>query len=85
MGAYFPKDGMHSITKSLVKLAEQNGVVFHCSSPVSKILVDSGKAIGIESKGVKLLADKVICNMDVVPAYKNLMPEQKQPEKILKQ
>ena len=85
MGAYFPKDGMHSITKSLVKLAEQNGVVFHCSSPVRKILVDSGKAIGIESNGAKILADKVVCNMDVVPAYKNLMPEQAQPEKILKQ
>ena len=85
MGAYFPKGGMHNITKSLVQLAKDKGVVFHNSSPVDKILVEQGRAVGIIQNGQALKAEKVICNMDVVPAYKYLMPEQEQPEKILNQ
>lgn len=85
MGAYFPKGGMHSITRSLVELAKSKGVVFHYSSPVDRILVEAGSAVGIEVKGKQLKAEKVVCNMDVVPAYKYLMPEQDQPEKILNQ
>jgi phytoene dehydrogenase-like protein len=84
-GAYFPKGGMHSITLSVYQLAKDLGVTFHFNNKVEKILVADKKAVGVSVSTKEILADVVVCNMDVVPAYRYLMPEQKQPEKILKQ
>lgn len=84
-GAFFPKGGMHSITQSIYQLAKDLGVEFQLNSKVKKILVKDKKAIGISIDEQDFFADVVVCNMDVVPAYRYLMPEQKQPEKILKQ
>lgn len=84
-GAFFPLGGMHSITLSIKSLAERQGVRFHFSKKVEKIVVKQGKATGIEVHNDFHPADIVVCNMDVVPAYRNLMSDQKQPEKILQQ
>lgn len=84
-GAYFPKGGMYHITESIYELAKTLGVKFHFNSKVEKILVENKKAKGVNVNGKIEEADSIICNMDVVPAYRYLMPEQKQPEKILKQ
>jgi phytoene desaturase len=85
MGAYFPKGGMYKITESIYELALSLNVKFHFNSKVEKIAVESNKAKGIHVNGQVEYADIIVCNMDVVPAYRYLMPEQKQPEKILKQ
>ena len=84
-GAYFPKEGMHQITLSIFKLAKELGVKFEFNSKVNKIIVDNKKAIGIVVNENRINADNVICNMDVVPAYRFLMPEQDQPKQILNQ
>jgi phytoene desaturase len=85
MGAYFPKGGMYKITESIYELALSLNVKFHFNSKVEKIAVESNKAKGIHVNGHVEYADIIVCNMDVVPAYRYLMPEQKQPKKILKQ
>ncbi|MFN4233571.1 MAG: 1-hydroxycarotenoid 3,4-desaturase CrtD [Bacteroidia bacterium] len=85
MGAYFPKGGMYQITESIYKLACSLNVKFHFNSKVEKIIIEDKKAVGIIANSKEEKADIVVCNMDVVPAYRYLMPEQKQPEKILKQ
>jgi len=84
-GAFFPKGGMHSITKSLVRLAEDLGVEFRYQSKVTSILVEKRKAKGVLVNGQSLLFDKVVSNMDVHPTYKQLLTTQKQPKLILKQ
>lgn len=84
-GAYFPIGGMYQITESIYELAKSLEVKFYFNSKVEKILIENKKAMGIQLNGKKHFADLVVCNMDVVPAYRYLMPEQKQPEKILKQ
>lgn len=85
LGTYYPKGGMHSITTSLKRLAEELGVKFHFNSKVDRILIKNKTAIGIEVKGGRVEADQVFSNMDVVPTYRSLMPDQKAPEKILEQ
>lgn len=85
MGAYFPKGGMYQITDSVYKLACSLNVKFHFNSKVEKIIIEDKKAAGIIANSKEEKADIIVCNMDVVPAYRYLMPEQKQPEKILKQ
>lgn len=84
-GAYFPKGGMHSVTQSLVKLAQDLGVTFHLNQRVQQIEVENDRATGIVVDDKLLTADLVFSNMDVVPTYRNLMPNQKAPERTLKQ
>ena len=84
-GTYIPKKGMGEITASLYALAKRMGVGFHLSSPVTEILVENKKAVGVCVKEAKHLADLVVSNMDVVPTYRKLLPNQTQPEKVLSQ
>ena len=84
-GTYIPKKGMGEISASLYALAKRMGVGFHLSSPVTEIFVENKKAVGVCVNEEKHLADLVVSNMDVVPTYRKLLPNQKQPEKVLSQ
>lgn len=86
-GAYFPKGGMYSITSSLVQLAHDLGVQFHYQSPVSEIVLNGKKAIGIQVNGQLIHGDRVISNMDVWYTYRKLLAKHPRlfPEKILNQ
>lgn len=85
MGTYFPKGGMHSITKSLFQLAKDIGVQFYFEESVKEIVVKNKRAIGIKSSKETYYSDYVISNMDVYPTYKKLLPLEKHPNRILKQ
>ncbi len=85
LGTYFPKGGMHNITKSLYQLALDVGIVFHFNSNVDEILIENNKAIGLRLRTETVFGDMVISNMDVYPTYKKLLPEIKHPRKILNQ
>ncbi len=84
-GTYIPTKGMGDISQSLYELAKRQGVMFHLSSSVDKIIVENKKAVGVQVNKIEHRADVVISNMDVVPTYQKLLPNQKQPKKILAQ
>ncbi|WP_206513136.1 1-hydroxycarotenoid 3,4-desaturase CrtD [Flagellimonas marinaquae] len=84
-GTYFPKGGMHRITKSLYLLAQRIGVEFRFSESAEEIMVERGTAIGVRTKKGKYASDIVISNMDIYPTYKKLLPTQEQPVRTLKQ
>lgn len=84
-GAYFPLEGMHTITMSLFKLAKRLGVEFHFNSMVQKIITRSKKATGLQVEGEEYHFDRIVCNMDVVAAYRRLLGHETQPEKLLRQ
>ncbi len=99
IGAYFPKGGMVSLSRSCYNLAKELGVHFHFNTKVSKIIVEKNKVTGLQYNEVKrennihldtgdtvvLPLDIVISNMDVAYTYRKLLPEQKHPEKTLRQ
>ena len=85
IGTFFPTEGMHGITKSLVNLAEELGVRFHFDSKVNEIMITGKKVAGVKVNGVDHLADTVVCNSDVKPAYKYLMSSVKAPKKTMEQ
>lgn len=85
LGAYFPANGMFSITDSMYTLAKELGVQFHMNSPVEQILVQNGKAAGIKVNGKEVYANKVVSNMDIYHTYKRLLPEEKHPANLLNQ
>lgn len=85
-GTWLPEGGMHEITLQLKALAERQGVKFQFNAPVKRILTEGQQAVGIElQSGAEILADKVFCNIDIVPAYRKLLKNHKAPEKTLSQ
>ena len=85
LGTYYPENGMHAITTSIKDLAETLGVQFHFGEAVQRILVEDKEARGILVNDREVKADLVFTNMDVVPTYRKLMPDQPAPEKVLQQ
>ncbi|NNC95579.1 MAG: phytoene desaturase [Chitinophagales bacterium] len=84
-GAYFLDGGMHKVTESLYKLALEQGVQFNFGKEVDGIQVENGKAKSIKIGKDIYDAEIVVSNMDIHPTYRRLMPEQKAPERVLKQ
>ena len=84
-GAYFPLNGMNSITSSLVKLAGDCGVKFLYNSPVNEIVVKDGAIAGVRVHNNFEPASIVVSNMDVWFTYKKLLPKFKAPGRILEQ
>jgi phytoene desaturase len=85
IGAFFPKGGMFSLTQAMEKLAIELGVKFRLNHKVDEILVERKKAIGIKVNGVTHLAESIICNVDIMFAYRKLLKGQPAPENILTQ
>lgn len=86
-GAWFPDNGMYSITTSLVELAHSLGVVFNYNSPVEEIVLDDKRAIGVKVNGDVVQADVIVSNMDVWFTYQKLLSDHPhlRPQKILSQ
>ncbi|AXT57546.1 phytoene desaturase [Aquimarina sp. AD1] len=84
-GTFFPKGGMYSITKALYQLAVDLDVKFHFESEVDQIVVTNKKATAVVVDGFIREADVIISNMDVVPTYRKLLPNEQAPKKTLKQ
>lgn len=84
-GTFLPKGGMIDISQSIYKLALDLGVEFRFNSSIEEIRLGQGKVDGVICKGDFIKSDFVLCNMDVVPAYRKLLRDVKAPEKILKQ
>ena len=84
-GGYFLDGGMPDLSRSLYQLATELGAEFFFDTTVEKIEIKNNIAVGVIANGQSHKADIVACNMDVVLAYRKLMPEQKAPDKILDQ
>ncbi len=85
IGAFFPKGGMVAITNSLVRLAQEVGVTFHYNSPVEKLLADGSLITSVQVQGQTKRYDLIVSNMDVVNTFRRLLPDAKQPERVLRQ
>lgn len=84
-GAWFPQGGMISITTSLVDLAQRHGVQFLFNHAVEEIIVESKRVRGVRANNEMIKAIKVVCNSDIIPAYRKLLAKEKAPEKTLAQ
>lgn len=75
-GIWFPKGGMHAIPLALADVCRSLGVKVNLGAPVGRIVVEHGKAVGVELQGGEVRrADAVVCNADYAWAVKHLLPE----------
>ncbi len=77
-GVYSAMGGTGSIINGMVKLLNERGVPVRYNSQVNQIVVESGRATGVEllnNRGIveRLSADIVVCNSDTSWTYKNLI------------
>lgn len=84
-GAFFPKQGMYSITTSLCELAQRLGVQFHFGARVEQVLLAGDRVNGLRVNGENQEADLVVSNMDVVSTYRKLLPQVNPPARLLSQ
>ncbi|MCB9082400.1 MAG: phytoene desaturase [Lewinellaceae bacterium] len=85
IGAFYPAGGMYNITQQIYQLALRLGVRFHFNQPVDRIRVHNGQAIGLQVAGQEYPFDRIISNMDIFFTYQRLLPDQRQPKRILRQ
>ena len=73
-GVHFALGGTGSLVKGLVGLIEGQGGEVRLSSPVRRIRVDQGRAIGVELvSGEQIDADVVVSNADAAATYRHLL------------
>ncbi|MFT4778289.1 MAG: phytoene desaturase [Flavobacteriales bacterium] len=83
IGTFFPKEGMYQITKSIYERAKALGVEFKFNTSCKQIVVKGNQVQGVELDTEFIPADLVVSNADVFPTYRNLLKNQKAPEKTL--
>lgn len=67
--------GMGSITQAMQRACEAQGVAIHLNTPVRRVLVDDGRAVGVETEtGETHLAALVIANVDPKLLFGRLVP-----------
>ena len=65
LGTWYPMGGMHRVIEAMVRVAEELAVEFRFDTPVDRILVEEGRAVGVRtSTGETIRADAVLASAD---------------------
>ncbi len=82
-GVFFPKGGMHAVPRALAGAAEKHGVQLQYGRTVRRVLVEHGRAVGVETTdGERHDADVVVLNPDLPVAYRELLPPEATPRRV---
>ncbi|MDQ4044010.1 MAG: phytoene desaturase [Chloroflexota bacterium] len=79
-GVWFAMGGTGAIIDELVALLGRLGGTLRCNARVTRIHTANGRATSVRLEdGTDLHADVVVCNAEVVQAYRSLVPEWERP------
>ncbi len=85
-GVFFPRGGMHALPRALAAAADKHGVAFRYATDVTRVVVEGGRARGVEtSTGERLTADAVVVTADLPVAYRELLPAGSAPRRLARQ
>jgi phytoene desaturase len=75
-GVWYPRGGIYAIASAYERLARELGADLRCGETVTRIRVEGGRAVGVETaSGERIDADAVIADVDVATVYEKLLPE----------
>lgn len=75
-GLWYVKGGMYQLARGLGRLLDELGVTVSLKSEVASIDRSGKRVSGVTlTNGEKITADYVVCNMEVLPAYRRLLDE----------
>lgn len=77
-GVVAPVGGMHAVPRALAGAAEKHGATIRYGETVTRVVVEHGRAVGVETASGELVpADAVVLNPDL-PAALDLLPARRQ-------
>lgn len=81
-GINYPKGGVGKIAEKLVEGLEKAGSEIQYKANVTQILMENGKAIGVElTNGQKYYAQRIVSNATRWDTFEKLIPAEKMPSK----
>jgi len=79
----YPKNGLYNISQTLADFIKGNGGEIHLKTPVTKIIIDDNKAIGVISGGKEYSFGTIVSNILVQNLF-NIADEKHFPEEYIK-
>ncbi|MBK9147377.1 MAG: phytoene desaturase [Flavobacteriales bacterium] len=76
LGTWYPMGGMGKVVEAFVRVAEKQGATLRFCTPVKRVVVENGKAVGVETEEDVLKADIVVAGADYHHVDQELVPEQ---------
>ncbi|MEH1026329.1 phytoene desaturase family protein [Micromonospora profundi] len=74
-GVYFPRGGIHAVSRAMAGAAEKHGVQIRYDTTVTRVETTNGRATGVLTADGELVpADVVVLNPDLPVAYRDLLP-----------
>lgn len=74
-GVYFPRGGIHAVSRAMAGAAEKHGVQIRYDTTVTRVETVNGRATGVlTADGDLVPADVVVLNPDLPVAYRDLLP-----------
>jgi phytoene dehydrogenase-like protein len=81
----YVKGGMGGLTSALAKSAESFGVTIRCNAPVTQILMDNGRAVGVRLENKEEVRSRiVVSNADPNVTFLKLVSETELPGDFLR-
>ncbi|MFH2063538.1 MAG: phytoene desaturase family protein [bacterium] len=75
-GVYHVRGGLSEISRQMARAIEEDGGQIHYDTPIRKIVVQKGRAVGVELEGGELVkADRIVLNADFGHAVENLFDD----------
>ncbi len=81
-GVYAPVGGMHAVPVALAGAAQKHGVTFRYGETVTRVVVEHGRAVGVQTDAGFHPADVVVLNPDLPVAYRDLLPPDVTPRRV---
>ncbi|MGI8438155.1 MAG: phytoene desaturase family protein [Chthoniobacterales bacterium] len=74
-GVFHPVGGCGAITAALARVAQRLGVEIHLDEPVTELLLENKRAVGVRTARATYRAEAVIVNADFARAMSRLVPD----------
>jgi phytoene desaturase len=80
-GVWFPEGGIHAVPTIMAQIAEKAGATFRYGDAVQTILRSpTGRVAGVgTTSGARIMADAVVCTLDLPTAYQELLDDLRPP------
>jgi phytoene desaturase len=74
-GSWYVRGGLHRLAQAVAERATDRGAVIRTGSPVRRVVVEGGRAAGVElADGSQVPADVVVSGVDAAALYGDLLP-----------
>ena len=83
-GVWFPEGGIHAVPMIMAQVAEKAGVTFRYGDAAEEVLRSAqGRVAGVRTaSGERIVADAVVCTLDLPTAYEKLLPDLSPPRAL---